>query len=198
MSDKAYSAACERNRTPIFEVIAPRLKKCRTLLEIGSGTGQHAVYFGQKLNQLTWQTADLAENHSGICRWIKESELANVLPPIELDLLNPSWPASKFDCVYSANTAHIMPWAAVEGLLSCAAHVLGSAGQFILYGPFNYNGQFTSESNQAFDFWLKERNPDFGIRDFERVNHLAAEEGLSLLEDIEMPANNRILIWQKI
>ena len=194
---KPFAESSAENRQPIFEVIEPLLQDCQTLLEIGSGTGQHAVYFSESLPHLTWQCSDLRHNHAGINMWIEESGLNNVQAPIDLDTLNSDWPDQSFDAVFSANTVHIMDWNMVQGLFAGLAQVMNVGGRFLLYGPFNYNGQYSSESNARFDQWLKERDPGSGIKDFERLDQLAKEAGLKFVNDYEMPVNNRLLYWQK-
>lgn len=194
---KPYAESCDQNREPIFTTIAPILATRKTLLEIGSGTGQHAVYFAEDLPHLTWQTSDVAENHAGIKAWITDSGLMNVMLPLDINTLQERWPQQHYDAVYSANTVHIMSWAAVEGLFTGVGRVLDEGGCFLLYGPFNYNGNYTSDSNRRFDRWLKDRDPLSGIRDFEALNELASAAGLSLVEDFEMPVNNRLLHWKK-
>lgn len=195
---KPFAESSVENRQPIFEVIEPLLKDSKTVLEIGSGTGQHAVYFSEDMPHLTWQCSDLVENHAGIKMWIEEAGLQNVLAPIELDTLNSHWPEQTFDAVFSANTVHIMHWNMVEGLFAGLAKVMHSGSKFLLYGPFNYNGNYTSDSNARFDLWLKDRDPGSGIRHFEKLNQLASNVGLKLVEDYEMPVNNRLLYWQKV
>ena len=194
---KPFAESSAENHQPIFEVIEPLLQDCQTLLEIGSGTGQHAVYFSESLPHLTWQCSDLKHNHAGINMWIDESGLNNVQAPIELDTLNSDWPDQSFDAVFSANTVHIMDWNMVQGLFAGLSQVMNVGGRFLLYGPFNYNGQYSSESNARFDQWLKERDPGSGITDFEKLAQLAKEAGLKLVNDYEMPVNNRLLYWQK-
>jgi len=194
--DKPFSESCVENRAPIFAVLQPRLRNCRRLLEIGSGTGQHAVYFAADLPHLTWQTSDRADNHPGITAWLEEAALRNVEPPIGLDVLTDDWPSAEFDAVFSANTAHIMPAVAVEAMFRGVGRLLQPGGLFLLYGPFNYDGAYTSESNARFDAWLKQRDPMMGIRDLSWLGELAASAGLALVEDIEMPVNNRTLVWK--
>ncbi len=194
---KPYSQACVNNREPILSVIARLFADRKEILEIGSGTGQHAVYFAQKMPNLIWQSSDRAENHPGIKLWLQEAGLINTPPPIELDVMQEPWPQISADAVFSANTAHIMPWASVERMLTIIAAGLPNNGLFILYGPFNYEGTYTSDSNASFDQWLQQRDSLSGIRDFEAVNNLANRLQLTLEEDIEMPANNRILSWRK-
>jgi len=192
---KQYSGSCDQNRRPIFETIEPILKSCSSVLEIGSGTGQHAVYFAADLPHLNWQTSDRKAYHDSISSWIDDSRLNNVGYPIELDTMESNWPTTRFDAVYSANTAHIMHWTDVVALFEGVGKVLGPNGHFLLYGPFNYNGQYTSESNANFDLWLKKRDPESGIRDFEELNQLAMNNQLTLVSDFEMPVNNRLLYW---
>ncbi len=194
---KPFSESCERNKQPILVVLKPLLSDKRCLLEVGSGTGQHAVFFAEQFAELIWQTSDRVENHPGIQQWLDESANPNLRSPIPLDVIDDRWPDNHFDAVYSANTAHIMSWRAVMAFFEGVGTVLQPNGLFILYGPFNYGGKFTSESNRNFEGWLKNADPERGIRDFEAVNQLAEQAGMSLLEDYPMPSNNRILVWQK-
>jgi len=193
---KPYSESCDQNRDPILTIIAPLLNKCKTVLEIGSGTGQHAVYFAQKMPHLVWQCSDQVEYHAGIAAWLTEAQLDNLRSPLPLDVSQP-WPELNVDAVFSANTAHIMSHHQVRDLFDGVANCLNDGGHFILYGPFNYQGQYTSASNARFDDWLKSRDPHSAIRDFEALNQWATELGLILKNDYAMPANNRILHWQK-
>lgn len=194
---KPFSESCEQNRAPILEVLRIELAGKSRLLEIGSGTGQHAVYFAPEFPELTWQTSDVAENHAGIRAWLEHTVVANVLPPMALDVCKDDWPAAGYDAVFSANTAHIMSWPEVECFLAGVGQALETGGVFCLYGPFNYNGHYTSESNARFDQWLKQRDPMSGVRDFEALQTLAAKAGLLLIQDYAMPANNRTLVWYK-
>ncbi len=197
MHEKPYSEACAQNRSPIFEVIQPLFSQVSRLLEVGSGTGQHAVYFAPDMPHLIWQTSDRCENHAGILRWIEDEGADNVYPPLALDVLTDAWPQPAFDAVFSANTAHIMGNAAVDAMFRGVVKILDVNGLFVLYGPFNYGGAYTSDSNRRFDQWLKERDPHSGIKDFEVLHRLAGELGLTLHADHEMPVNNRILVWRK-
>lgn len=194
---KPYAESCEQNRAPILAVLQEVFADRKKVLEIASGTGQHAVYFGQELPHLTWQTSELPSNHAGIQAWLDEACLPNVLPPLTIDVNDSPWPAAQFDAIFNANTVHIVAWPAVERMFVGIGRVLAAGGILCLYGPFNYGGQFTSESNARFDIWLKNRDPDSGVRDFETINQLAETQGLTLLRDIAMPANNRSLVWQK-
>jgi cyclopropane fatty-acyl-phospholipid synthase-like methyltransferase len=197
VTDKPYSESCEQNRAPILAVLREVFADRSHVLEIGSGTGQHAVYFGAELSHLRWQTADLPLHHAGIRQWLDEAALPNVLPPIVLDANQKSWRSSRYDAVFSANTLHIMSWTEVESLFEGIGEVLETDGVLAIYGPFNYNGTFTSESNARFNAWLKARNPASGVRDFEAVDALARARGLMLQQDVAMPANNRTLLWRR-
>lgn len=194
---KQYSEACEQNRAAILEILKDEFSTARQVLEIGSGTGQHAVYFSRHLPHLQWQTSDLEENHASICAWLAETEHANVLPPLLLDVCRDDWPAEQFDGVFSANTTHIMSWPAVESMFAGIGARLDRQGRFCLYGPFNYGNQYTSSSNQNFDRWLKDRDARSGLRNFEDLDELAGMQGMLLRADHEMPVNNRLLVWEK-
>ena len=194
---KPYSESCERNQAPILAQLQPLFATRRHVLEIASGTGQHAVYFGRALPHLTWQTSDLPANHAGICAWLAEAQLANVLPPLALDVNDTVWSVTAVDAVFNANAVHIMSWQSVQRMFEGIARVLQPGGVVCLYGPFNYGGSYTSESNANFDAWLKVRDALSGIRDFEAVNALAAAQGWDLLQDVAMPSNNRLLAWRR-
>jgi cyclopropane fatty-acyl-phospholipid synthase-like methyltransferase len=196
--DKPYSESCEQNREPILAVLRAAFPDRHRVLEIGSGTGQHAVYFGAELPHLLWQTADVRAYHPGIHAWLDEAALPSVLPPLELDVNQTHWHSGRYDAVFSANTLHIMGWPEVVRFFAGVGEVLEPGGVLVVYGPFNYNGQFTSESNARFDAWLKARDPASGVRDFEAVDALARAQGLVLQHDIAMPANNRSLVWQRM
>lgn len=192
-----FSQACENNRAPILARLQPLLAETKSILEVGSGTGQHAVWFAKHLPHINWQTSDLRENHAGINQWLNAFPAQNLLPPIELDLMTPDWPEGCYDSVYSANTAHIMPWAAVVNLFENLRQQLPYRGLFCLYGPMAYQGVIKPQSNAQFDRQLRQRAPHQGIRDFHDLNRLARDAGLLLLDDHAMPANNRLLVWQK-
>jgi len=194
---KPHSESCERNQAPILAVLQEVFADRRRVLEIASGTGQHAVYFGRALPHLTWQCSELAQHHAGIHAWLDEAGLANVLAPVVLDVNATAWPVAPVDAVFNANTMHIVSWPEVERMFEGIGRVLEDGGLLVVYGPFNYGGNFTSESNARFDAWLKARDAASGIRDFEAVDRLARSQGLALLQDITMPANNRILVWRK-
>jgi cyclopropane fatty-acyl-phospholipid synthase-like methyltransferase len=194
---KQFSAACERNKEPILAVLRDAFADTKRVLEIGSGTGQHAVYFAAHMPQLAWQTSDLPHNHPSIVAWQQEAVLPNVLPPLALDTGSGDWPTGPYDAVFSANTCHIMAWHEVQGMFAGIGRILRAGGVLCIYGPFNYRGKFTSASNAQFDASLKAQAPHMGIRDFEAVDRLAAEQGLRLQADHAMPANNRLLVWRK-
>lgn len=195
--EKPHSPSCDRNREPILEVLREHFADRGQVLEIGSGTGQHAVFFATALPHLTWQASDRQENLAGIEMWLTEAALPNTPPPIELDV-NGVWPHRRFDAVFSANSLHIMSWLEVERLFAGLGEILADDAKLMVYGPFNYGGQFTSESNAKFEVWLKERGAHQGIRDFEAVNALAEAIDLRLVEDRAMPANNRCLVWRRM
>ena len=194
---RQFSPACERNRDPILSVLRQVLPYGAHVLEIGSGTGQHAVYFGSGMPHLRWQTSDRPPYHPGICAWINDADLPNVLPPLTLDVAADDWPQGPYDAVFSANTCHIMAWHEVQAMFAGIGRVLAGNGVVCIYGPFNQGGRFTSASNAVFDASLKAQAAHMGIRDVEAVNRLAAEQGLELLADHAMPANNRMLVWRR-
>ena len=196
MSNKPFSPASERNREPILAALRPLLQGSRSVLEIGSGTGQHAVHFGAALPGLAWQTSDLPANHEGIRAWLDEAALPNVLPPLALDAGSDDWPSGPFDAVYTANTCHIMSWPQVERMFAGIAK-MPSVNIVCIYGPFNYGGRPTSESNARFDAMLRGRDPLSGLRDFEAMVALAGKARLALQEDNPMPANNRLLVFAR-
>ncbi|MBV1916213.1 MAG: DUF938 domain-containing protein [Pseudomonadales bacterium] len=179
------------------QIIKPLFTEIKSALEIGSGTGQHAVYFAEQLPHLKWQCSDQPVYLPGIKTRLDHAALTNTPTPIELDLFKNSWPTSAIDAIFSANAVHIMPWSGVEILFDAAGKTLQKNGHLVLYGPFNYNGSYSSESNARFDQWLKQQHPESAIRDFEAIDKLATEAGLTLQNDYPMPANNRILHWIK-
>ena len=199
MDEKPFSPSCERNRDPILAVLREQFARSRHVLEIGSGTGQHAVHFAAAMPWLTWQCSDRAENLPGTEQWLDEARLATAPATIELDVAAGPWPAQAFDAVFSANTLHIMGWPEVEMFFEGVGRLCETADghglMLAVYGPFNYGGIYTSESNGVFDASLRARDPCMGLRDFEDVNALALRQGLVLADDIEMPANNRLLLW---
>jgi cyclopropane fatty-acyl-phospholipid synthase-like methyltransferase len=193
---KPFAPACERNREPILAVLRTQFADRRRVLEVGSGTGQHAVYFADAMPWLSWQCADLESQLPGIREWLDEAGLPNTPPPIALDVSGP-WPTGPYDAMFSANILHIVDWRGVEAFFAGVGQVLDAGGKLVVYGPFNAGGHYTSESNREFDAWLKARDPRSGIRDVEAVQALAVQVGLRAVDDVEMPANNRCLIWQR-
>ncbi len=194
---KPFAESCEQNKHPILTVLREEFAQASTILEIGSGTGQHAVFFANALPHLRWQTSDRTENHPGILAWLHEDGGDNVRPPLPLNVSQDPWPRHHYDGVFSANTVHIMGWTEVEKLFEGVGRVLTPGGRFCLYGPFNRDGKFTSESNARFDTWLKQRDPKSGIRDCAALDELAQKQSLQPVANHEMPANNRILVWQR-
>ena len=195
--EKPFSPSCERNKDPILSAIRPFLLNRTRVLEVGSGTGQHAVYFAGKMPWLNWQCSELKENLSGLEMWITEAELSNLPAPINLDISTASL-IPEFDVIYTANTLHIMSLKKVTDFFKLIGESAGSVKQVLIYGPFNYAGEYTSASNAQFDTWLKNRDPDSGIRDYEWIIELASQNHLTLENDVEMPANNRLLHLESI
>jgi cyclopropane fatty-acyl-phospholipid synthase-like methyltransferase len=195
--EKPYAPSCDRNRDPILEVIRQYLAEPATVLEIASGTGQHGLYFSKAMPHLSWQCSDLPANLPGIQIWLDEAGLNNMRAAIALDVNQMQWPLENIDVIFTANSLHIMSWDSVKALFARAKALLQLNGQLIVYGPFNYNGEYSSESNQQFDQWLLNRDPQSAIRHFEDVCQLAEQAGLSLIQDHPMPANNRCIVWKK-
>jgi cyclopropane fatty-acyl-phospholipid synthase-like methyltransferase len=191
------SEAAERNKAPILAILAQAFAHSRRVLEIGSGTGQHAVHFAAHLPHLTWQPTDRGEYLEGLRARLAREGTPNLRPPLELDVRNLPWQVEPVDAIFTANTLHIMSRSAVEDLFRGVGAVLVAPAVLCIYGPFRYNGQYTSASNAEFDRYLKARDPQSGIRDFTDVNTLSSQQGLSLLADHSMPANNQLLIWHK-
>jgi len=197
MTDKPYSASCDRNRDPILAVLRDYFADRRRVLEIGSGTGQHAAYLARQLPHLLWQASDRAENLAAIQAWICDAGPVDALPPIELDVANGPWPSARYDAVFSANTLHIMGWPEVEAMFRALPTVASPGAKLAIYGPFNYGGKPTSASNAEFDRSLRSRAAQMGVRDFEAVNALARQAGFEAIDDVAMPANNRCLLWRR-
>lgn len=197
MTVKPYSAACERNREPILDVLRVHFADRRKVLEIGSGSGQHAVHFAAALPQLTWQTSDRAPNLPGIRAWLDAAALPNTPAPLALDVHTGPWPQTSFDAIFSANTLHIMAWPEVEQLFARLPTLTDAGAKLVIYGPFNIRGHYTSDSNAAFDQSLRARDPRMGLRDAAAVDALASRAGFTLLADVAMPANNFCRVWQR-
>ncbi|MDN5780648.1 MAG: class I SAM-dependent methyltransferase [Luteimonas sp.] len=201
MIDKPFAPACERNRAPILAVLRQHFADRHRVLEIGSGTGQHAVHFAAAMPWLVWQCSDRADYLPGIRAWLDKAALGNTPVPFQLDVRDATWARAagggRFDAVFSANTLHIMGWEEVEAFFTGVGRVLQEGGELVVYGPFNHHGTYDSDSNREFDAWLKARDPRSGIRDFEAVDALARAAALRLVDDVAMPANNRCLAWRR-
>ncbi len=197
MAEKPNAPATERNREAILQVLQEEFRDVRSVLEIGSGTGQHAVWFGRALGHLTWQSSDREVNHAGISAWITDAGLENVLLPLALDVQGSGQLSDSYTAVFSANTAHIMSFPAVECMFGIVGACLTEGGIFCLYGPFNQNGAFSSPSNETFDASLKSQDGSMGIRDLEDLDALAESNGMSRVRLYAMPANNNLVVWQK-
>lgn len=195
--DTPFAVAAARNARPILGVVEHELAGCAEVLEIGSGTAQQAVVFASEMPWLQWQTSDLAEYHDAIRAQLANAELSNVAPPLLLDVLNADPVPDRYDAVYASNTAHIMSQDAVESMFDYVGKTLKAGGLFILYGPFRLDGEFTTESNAAFDGNLRAQDPSMGLRDLEVLDGLAAGSGLRRRRMFAMPSNNFLLIWAK-
>ncbi|ODN43229.1 DUF938 domain-containing protein [Piscirickettsia litoralis] len=195
--EKPCSASAERNKVAILSVLKEIFADCQHVLEFGSGTGQHAVYFAEKMPWLHWQTGDRKQQHGAILAWLADAGLLNCARPLDLDVDADQWSCDQYDGIFTANTLHILSWQQVERLFEKISLHLKEQGKLALYGPFNYEGKFTSESNAEFDVWLKGNDPLSGIRDFEDIIELAGQYSLLLEEDVMMPANNRLLVLTK-
>ena len=205
----SVSEACERNKGPILEILARAFSHTSKVLEIGSGTGQHATHFAAHLPHLIWQPSDTGDYLAGLRERLATERLArkppagahegtpNLRPPIELDVRHQPWPVAPVDAVFTANTLHIMSWDAVKDFFRGVGSVMTAPAVLCVYGPFRYGGRYTSASNAEFDRFLRARDPESGIRDFEEVNTHSREQGLTLLADHPMPANNQLIIWHK-
>jgi SAM-dependent methyltransferase len=192
-----FSAACERNKDPILEVLRLRFADRTQVLEIGSGTGQHAVYFAQELRHLTWHPTEQLVYLADLTERVKLEGPHNVRAPTLLDVRQAVWPVHGVDAIFTANTLHIMSWPEVMALFNGIGTVLAPGGVLCIYGPFRYAGRYTSDSNQEFDRMLQERDPQSGLRDIEAVSLLADQYGLRLDADFDLPANNRLLVFTK-
>lgn len=196
-TNKPFSQACENNKEPILAVLKQAFAGANTVVEVGSGTGQHAVYFAAHLPHLYWQPTDLAENLPGMQLWFDEAELPNLKAPKVVDVNRRPWPLEPVDAVFTANTLHIMGKPEVERFFQGLGDLLLPGAKLCIYGPFNYGGRFTSDSNARFNDWLYQQNPKSAIRDFEWIRKLAGKIGLTLDKDHQMPANNRLLEWSR-
>ncbi len=195
---KPYSEACENNKSPILSVISRYFKSGNNILEIGSYTTQHVQYFAEKMPEVQWQPTDIPENVPIMLAGLEDVALNNIQPPLSLDVCDERWPITMKDGIFSANTLHIMPESSIPRFIHVATAVLVPQGYLCVYGPFKYGGEFTSESNAHFDNWLKIRDPNSGIRNFEEIDALASNAGMVLVADHLMPANNQLIVWQKL
>jgi cyclopropane fatty-acyl-phospholipid synthase-like methyltransferase len=197
--EKPHSAACDRNKDPILSVLKQYIThEDRRLLEIGTGTGQHAVHMAPEFPFLEWYPSDVAANIMGMKLWFKEARIHNIMDPIKFEIGKQEFPKLKFEIVYTANTLHIMHWKECKTLFKMLGHRLREGSRVFIYGPFKYGGDFTSDSNAQFDLQLKERDPMSGIRSFEDVNNAMAKNEFELLNDFDMPANNQMLVYKRL
>jgi hypothetical protein len=195
---KPFSEACENNKAPILSVISEVFRTGTTVLEIGSYTTQHVQYFAEKLPGITWQPSDTKENLAIVKAGLEGVALENILSPVDLDVRDERWPITMAEGIFSANTLHIMPEYKIPYFFRGASMILAPRSCLCVYGPFKYEGKYTSASNEKFDNWLKTQDPASGIRDFEQMNSLAISAGMVLVADHDMPANNQLLVWQKV
>ncbi|MFW2372444.1 MAG: DUF938 domain-containing protein [Gammaproteobacteria bacterium] len=196
---RPYAESCEQNQQVILQILQQVFTNPGRVLEIGSGTGQHVLFFSNHMPHLSWQPTDIVSQLEAIRMWMEDADHDRIQSPRELDLRNTHWLIDQgYDYVFTANTTHIVSWPLVQAMFKGVAESLKSGGRFAQYGPFNYAGQYTSDSNARFDSWLKDRDPDSGIRNFEDLQVLAHSHGLELQQDYAMPANNRILVWRKV
>jgi cyclopropane fatty-acyl-phospholipid synthase-like methyltransferase len=196
--NKPFNPAAERNKAPILATIERYLLGSRDVLEIGAGSGQHAVYLAAQLPHLRWQPSEQADHLAGLRATLADVRLANLLPALELNVLHEPWPVVTLDAVFAANVVQCMSSPALEALFRGVGRRLAAQGVFLLYGPFNRDGRFTSEGNQQLDAWARSLHADFGLRDREHLEQLAARHGLRLCEDHVMPANNQLLVWRAV
>lgn len=197
MLNKPHAEYAQRNARPILEVLRHELSGHTHVLEIGSGTGQHAIFFAAELTHVQWQTSDLEENHDGIRAWIAEAGLSNVHGPLSLDVTRANVSDTSYDAVYSSNTAHIMGPNAVVAMFGLVGRILRRDGRFVLYGPFRQAGRFNTQSNADFDADLRSRDRSMGIRDLDELDKLGAENGLRRMNLYAVPSNNLVAVWQK-
>lgn len=197
MRELPFSQSCENNKAPILQVLQQVMADRRVVLELASGTGQHACHFAGAMPWLQWQPTDLGHNLSVLQPRCDAYAGDNLLKPLALDVRDDPWPVSIPDAIFTANSLHIMPFDAVRSLFRALGDHRGDNLLLAIYGPFNYHGQYTSPSNAQFDQWLAQQHPLSAIRDFERVEELAAGARFVLQDDLEMPANNRLLLWRR-
>lgn len=195
---RRHAPATARNRQPILDVLRPRLPTKGVVLEVASGSGEHIVHFAEALPDLVFQPSDpSAEARASIDDWVQTEGLGNVRAALALDAAGDVWPLEEADAVLCCNMIHIAPWEAAVGLISGAARLLAEGGTLYLYGPYRRDGRHTAPSNEAFDLDLRRRNPAWGVRDLETVAELAAAQGFTSPEIIDMPANNLSLLFKR-
>jgi hypothetical protein len=195
---KGFAPAAERNREPILEVLRRVLPASGTVLEIASGTGQHAVFFSERLPQLRWQPSDpAADALRSIRTWVSEEARENLLAPIELDVRSKAWPIARADAMLCINMIHVSPWEASEALFEGAQRLLSADAPLVTYGPYRVHGEHTAPSNAAFDQSLRSRDPRWGVRDIDELSALATRTGFTLEQSVLMPANNMTLVWRR-
>jgi cyclopropane fatty-acyl-phospholipid synthase-like methyltransferase len=197
MTDLFYAGPAARNAAPILEVLEREFRDCSHVIEIGSGTGQHAITFAEHLDHLFWQTSDLEQNHPGILAWLEHAQLENTGSPLSVDVRTATLDAGTFDAAFSSNTAHIMGIDAVEKMFALVGSALSDGGVFCLYGPFRVAGEFNTASNAEFDASLRSRDPAMGIRDLEQLDDFAAHADLERRRLYAVPSNNCVAVWRK-
>jgi len=195
-NDKPFSTACERNKAPILEYLRQWLTPGDSVLEIGSGTGQHGVFFASQLPHIVWQCTEQAASLAGLQQWIDEAQLKNLPAPFPLDVNHYTWGTLRYRAVFSANILHIMSWPTVKQFLGQVNKALFPAGKLILYGPFRHHNVYTSDSNAEFDQYLKVRDAQSGIRDLEAIQAILKSKHFAFIKDQPMPVNNQLLLWQ--
>jgi cyclopropane fatty-acyl-phospholipid synthase-like methyltransferase len=193
------STACDRNQDPILTVLKEVMTTDnKRVLEIGTGSAQHAVYFAKNLKDIVWTTSDKVSEHANITAMLIRAKLSNLRGPLAFEVGKDDFPRYNYDIVYTSNTFHIMSWKQCKNLIKILGNRLREGSQVVIYGPFNYNGEFTSESNKEFDLMLKQSDPQRGIRSFEDVNNSMTKNGFVLFKDYPMPANNRMLVFTRL
>jgi hypothetical protein len=195
MAERPFAGSAVRNAPPLLEVLQREFRDCHEVLEIGSGTGQHAVAFAAAMPHLEWQTSDLEEHHAGMRSWIGDAGIDNVRAPLALDVRSASVMPASVDAVFSANTAHIMGIDAVRAMFSLVGNALRTTGVFCLYGPFRIGGSFNTASNEQFDMSLRQRDPVMGVRDIEILDEFGESCGLVRRRLYAVPSNNHVAVW---
>ena len=199
MNERPYSPACETNKDPILNVLKDVItQEDRRLLEIGSGTGQHAVYFAPHFPQVEWYPTDVSVSLKGMSLWFHEHQIRNIQKPSRLEVGKDELPKLKFDLIFTANTFHVMHWKECKSLIKMFGGRLREGSRVLIYGPFKYDGQFTSVAHEELDQELKAKDPSSGIRAFEDVNNAMIKNGFELMLDVDMPENNQMLVYNRL